>query len=586
MFLRCLVEYSYRIGLPPRLYNEASVRYLVDLNLNADLLNPSLIDTANPSVPRERRGVRRLVPQVQRAAGVKPLLLADKADYVLGFAAPDANATRVAQCNQAFLALLSRCAERTGEPSVVAVESFLRNAPLGKLQLPADFDPGATISFRVDGLSFPVDLPSVQAFWAEENDPAAKSAPLMQCLICGQRRPVLDRLQAKVKGVPGGQTSGTSIISANAEAFESYGLKASHIAPTCADCGERFTKALNHLLSSERNCLRTSSAAFVFWTRELRDFDFYGLISDPQPDSVKALLSSVSTGIKPVPLDETKFYAASLSGSGGRAVVRDWIDTTIDNAQESIGRWFQRQQIVNAYGEMTRYFGLHALAGATVRELRDVPTPTYRVLFRGAVQGTPLPEALLYQAVRRNRAEQTVTHSRAALIKLVLLSQRPDVQEDFMVELDTDNTNAAYRCGRLLAVLEQVQRLAIPGAKATIVDRFFGTASSVPASVFGRLLRGAQPHLGKLQRDRPGAYFALQRRLEDILSGLPARGPTGDTRGFPRTLALGDQALFALGYYHQRAHDRQQAAAAKARREAGGADEPDADLESDQDTAN
>ena len=69
-------------------------------------------------------------------------------------------------------------------------------------------------------------------------------------------------------------------------------------------------------------------------------------------------------------------------------------------------------------------------------------------------------------------------------------------------------------------------------------------------------MRGAQPHLAKLQRDRPGAYHALQRRVEDILAGLEG--------GFPRTLTLEDQALFALGYYHQRAHDRAQARARRA----------------------
>ena len=109
-----------------------------------------------------------------------------------------------------------------------------------------------------------------------------------------------------------------------------------------------------------------------------------------------------------------------------------------------------------------------------------------------------------------------------------------------MVQLDLENQNQAYRCGRLLAVLEQVQRQAIPGANTTRVNRFFGTASSAPASVFGRLLRGAQPHLAKLDRDRPGAYRALQQRLEEVQSGIA---------GFPRTLTLEEQGLFALGYY-------------------------------------
>lgn len=119
-----------------------------------------------------------------------------------------------------------------------------------------------------------------------------------------------------------------------------------------------------------------------------------------------------------------------------------------------------------------------------------------------------------------------------------------------MVSLDRDSPSPGYHCGRLLAVLEEIQKLALPGINATIVDRFFGTASSAPASVFGRLIRGAQPHLAKLERDNRGAAIALQRRLEEILGQLPA---------FPQTLNLQDQGLFALGYYHQRAADRQEA---------------------------
>lgn len=116
-----------------------------------------------------------------------------------------------------------------------------------------------------------------------------------------------------------------------------------------------------------------------------------------------------------------------------------------------------------------------------------------------------------------------------------------------MVELDVHNVQPAYLCGRLLAVLESAQRAAIPEAKATIVDRYYGTASTAPATVFGMLLQGAQSHLGKLERDKPGAYQAIQQRLEEVMAGL---------QGFPRVLNLQEQALFALGYYHQRAEHR------------------------------
>jgi CRISPR-associated protein Csd1 len=273
-----------------------------------------------------------------------------------------------------------------------------------------------------------------------------------------------------------------------------------------------------------------------------------------------------SGGPRP-PVDETAFYATALSGSGGRAVVRDWVDTTVGAVKQSLARWFALQQIVGPDGAEWRPFGVYELAAATVRDPRtDLDPAVPRGLIRAALTGAPVPPGLLYQAVRRNRAEQRVTRSRAALIKLVLCSLHGNEREDAMVRLEPSHPSPAYHCGRLLAVLESVQRLAIPGVKATVVDRFFGTAATAPASVFGRLVRGAQPHLAKLERDRPSAYWALQRRLEEIHGGLA---------GYPRTLALEEQGLFALGYYHQRAFDREQARLARERKAAGGAVPPD-----------
>ena len=129
-----------------------------------------------------------------------------------------------------------------------------------------------------------------------------------------------------------------------------------------------------------------------------------------------------------------------------------------------------------------------------------------------------------------------------------------------MVQLDLDYPNPAYLCGRLLAVLEEAQRAAIRDINTTVADRFYGTASTAPASVFGRLLKGVKPHLAKLQRDNPGAHYAIQGRLEEILSRLTAE------QAFPRTLNLEQQGLFSLGYYHQRAHDRAQARQSAERR--------------------
>ena len=572
MFLQRLLEYSQRLDLPPTLYASAPVRYIIELGADGRLLNPEPTDTGDPSSRRTQRGEPRLLPQVQRSSKVTPLLLADNAEYILGLAKDKSRPERVSQCRQAHLDLLLRCANQTADPHVQAVYRFLSTDPLSHLRLPPKFDPSANITFRVQG-TFVVDLPVVQAFWAAENDPDAdpgKPAPVMQCLICGQRRPVLRRLQAKIKGLPGGQDAGTSIISANAEAFESYGLENSLIAPTCAACGERFTKALNALLSDAAHHLTLRpGGALVFWTREEHPFSLRGYLDAPDPGEVRQLVESVRRGTPTGDLDATAFYAAVLAGSGGRAVVRDWIDTTVAEVKRHLAAWFRAQAIVDAWGEWARPLGIWALASATVRDAaKEMAPPTPRSLWRCALTGTPLPPALLYQAVRRCRAQQGVHHRQAALIKLVLCSRLPagperSDMEVKMAQLDTGSTSPAYACGRLLAVIESAQRLAVPGIKATVVDRFYGTASSAPAAVFGRLLRGVQPHLAKLKRDNPGAAHALQERLEEIQTHL---------RGFPRILTLEEQGLFALGYYHQRAHDRAQAREAVARRDAGAQD--------------
>ncbi len=562
MLLQRLNEYADRLDLPPQLYTETPIRYIIDLDHSGAPVTRQPIDTADPANPRTKRGTRLLAPQIQRAVGIKALLFADNAEYTLGLARPASKPARVAACHQAYRDMVGRCAASTGEPAVAAVAAYLRDNPAERLQLQDDFDRGAMLTFRVAG-QFVVELPAVQAFWAAEHDPSntpGAPAPVMQCLVCGQRRPVLGRLQGKIKGVPGGQTSGVALISANADAFESYGLQASLIAPTCAVCGERFTKALNALLADGQHRIVLGGMAFVYWTRApVEGFSWGGFLTDPDPAQVRALLTAAQRGQPATELDETAFYAATLSGSGGRAVVRDWVDTTVGAARRGLATWFARQRVVSAYGEEGRPLKLISLAGGTVRELRDLTPDVSRLLLRSALTGGPLPYSLLRQAVRRTQVEQGVTHQHAALIKLVLCSRR-EGEEESMVGLDADNQDTAYRCGRLLAVLEEVQRLAVPGIKATIVDRFFGTASTAPLMVFARLVKGAQPHLAKLDRDRHGAYVALQARIEEILSGIST---------FPRTLALEQQALFVLGYYHQRANDRAAAQAARARRAAG-----------------
>ena len=555
MLLNKLIEYSEGLDPTPSLYAEGPVRYWINLDAKGRFL-PPMVDTADPSSPRTRRGQRRMLPQVVRTGGVKPLLLADRADYTLGFAEDEKRATQASARHEAYINLIQRCLDETQESDVEAVLNFLRNDPKDLVQPGESFDHSGTISFQVDGRAV-IDNPAVQAFWARTNDDT--DAPTMQCLVCGNQRPVQERLQAKVKGIPGGRPTGTSLISADAAAFGSYGLTASLTSPTCSKCGEGFTRGINELLSGAQTKFVFGDSVFVFWTKEETGFNFLSALEDPDPNQVGELLESAQAD-RPSDVDDEPFYALFLSASGGRAVVRDWMDSTVGQVRKNLATWFRRQRIAAGYDGEQRYYGLRALAFATVRDPRDLPLTTTRSLTHAVFTGNPLPMDIMARAIRRNGAEQGVTRSRAALIKLVLLGETGDHEEDYMVQLDSNNADPAYLCGRLLAVLEEAQWGAVRGLNTSLADRFYGTASAAPLSVFPTLVRGSRAHLSKLRRDNPGAYFAIDSRLEDILTKVTAE------QGFPKSLNLKEQGVFALGYYHQRAHDREQMREAVERR--------------------
>ena len=108
------------------------------------------------------------------------------------------------------------------------------------------------------------------------------------------------------------------------------------------------------------------------------------------------------------------------------------------------------------------------------------------------------------------------------------------------MSLDTERGEPPYRLGRLFAALEKTQQDALGGSVgATIRERFYASASATPSSVFPRLLRTYQHHLGKLESGWKVNREKLIQQILDPLSDIPTH------------LGLVDQGLFALGYYHQ-----------------------------------
>jgi CRISPR-associated protein Csd1 len=592
----------------PEEYLLIPVRWSIQLDEEGELIQVSSLGGDQ----KTKKGIQRAMPYVQVTSGIEPSLMVGNGEYVLGIGRdPDKQDPKVLQRHNAFKGLLQKCvAEVPEESSLQAVAAFLDrwNPETDFLTLFDDeekrkvFTAGDTITFQVDTGNddmYPTDLPAVQRFWASHIQ-QKKGGDFGQCLVTGQDNLLLaETMPIKIRGIPDGHTSGTALVSANSPPFESYGRSRSLSSPISRQAGESFAKAINHLLnaqSTEPNRLRIGSVAYMFWTRDPQDFEAVeSELQHLKPSIAKELYRSPYTA-RPQADDNVpdgQLYALALSASVSRAVIRDWLEVPIKEAKANLNRWFAGQKMVLPMGKFPkRPLSATSLAKslfmggyADVEEMekddelddeidqaeklpekRDLTSSQKVVagvateLVRSALSGRPLAIDLLMRAVQRNRIERSVTYPRAALIKLVLTySQERSMSMDDMESMNSENHDPAYLCGRLLSVLEVIQSKAVKSVNATLVDRYYGGASSTPDRIFPSLLKMAtSAHLPKLRKDpkTKDASVGLQKSLESILYPHLTE--------FPKTLDLQKQGLFALGYYHQCAQNRANAAAAKA----------------------
>jgi CRISPR-associated protein Csd1 len=222
------------------------------------------------------------------------------------------------------------------------------------------------------------------------------------------------------------------------------------------------------------------------------------------------------------------------------------MDTSLGEAKRRLARYFALQEVVEWDGTPGRFMSLKALVDATTapKSREETAPPTVaRSLTRLAVNGTPLPQDILSLAVQRNRAERGVRRERAALIKMALFADEGGAAT--MAQLNPDHPAQAYHLGRALALFDAIQYQALGKVNASVVDKFYGTASAAPAVVFPLLHRLAQHHLRTIHAQKKGTHNELA--LEQVMDKISDPPPV---------LTLPEQGLFALGFYHQRAANR------------------------------
>lgn len=565
MILQALYDYYQRKvadpdptrRLPAFGLEDKEIPFIIELAADGRPLG--IVDTRQ--IEGKKKVARRyLVPKgIKKASGIAANLLWDTAEYALGVDVRG-NPERVEKQHAAFRQRIADLPESARRDSgIQALERFYENGGVSVLSAdpawPEILESNSTLTFRLHG---ECDLICQRlAVVSGTHSETPEGQRFAQCLITGNNAPVAI-LHSSIKGVWGAQTSGANIVSFNARAYESYGKveRQGENAPVSEFAAFAYTTALNHLLDrNSRQRFQVGDASTVFWAQK-EDAEaesvFAAVFGEQQDDPdarielVRVVLSAVQSGQFDGGRGENRFYVLGLAPNAARISVRFWYAAPLHEVAQRIRQWFADLKMVRG-GKDPEYPSLFRLLAACAQQGKadNIPPNLGGDIMRAILAGNPFPATWLNAAVQRCRAEQNVTYLRAAAIKACLNRSRrfPDSSfiQEFSDMLDLANTNAAYRLGRLFAVLEKIQEEANPGLNATIRERYYGAASSTPVAVFTTLLRLKNHHLAKFTNH--GRAVNFERLLGEILGGIA---------DFPRHLSLPDQGRFSLGYYHQR----------------------------------
>ncbi len=561
--------------LPPASYKPKSVTWVIDLSGDKPYLK-------GPFKKGEFREV--FSPDCTRSSNILPYLLLDKASYVLGIQDNKDKADESIRRQKSFIRLLQKAYEKTGMEELVKILDFYKK-PLSDdiRQNLMKISPEETVTFQVDAQILPFERQEIQQFWQEHLAEDLLSDDEANCAICSLKKPYV-RITTRGINLFGESPKLTSF---NKSAYASFYKKQTKNVPICITCSTLTVDTLNYLLKNPLNHTLIfkketagkkldplGSQMAVYWVKDIKESWDYkekpdeikeqlvSLLSSPIKDLLKVkgesrrvpppefkqlqeLLRAPWTGFEEaLRIDSALFYMAVLSANKTRLVIREWIHTSVLSILKNLKQYFDAIRIVNPWEKERDVQPLPLLLQAIENKDANLVKGLLRTIYMGY---KPHPH-LLISALQRFRLSNVLTdpkeywrcHSLASVLKLALTYGKEEAKT--MESLNPGYLKPSYLCGRLLAVLEEIQQRA-SGFKvgSTIVQRFYGAASTAPASTFGPLLRlTTTAHLPKVSPE-------MAQLLEDVIKQLDEAG------GFPSTLSLKQQAEFGLGFYHQRA---------------------------------
>ena len=557
MILKALYDYYNRCdNLPAKGLEEKEIGFLLVLSPEGQFLRFEDCRTG-----KDHARVYLVKKHVGRSSAAVANYLYDNSAYVLGYSEKSNGK------EQLYLDTFKEKVESIGDAfpdnkDITAIRKFYRNSRDMIIELVSrdvlweDIKKNlskkySTFSFRIEG-DLKIVAEKKELLQLEECNDKAEADDI--CLVSGKHGPSVETTTATM--IPGSQAIAKLVSFQVNSGYDSYGKTKCGNAPISEEAEFAYTTALNSMLQKgSRNKFMLGTRTFVFWasnnnkaSKETEEslFDLLGFSEEANDDpnanlmKVRKVFESINSGMLKTDLDD-KFYILGLAPNSARIAVVYWSETTLKDFAEKILKHFSDMEIQDTRKDKKPYMGIREIISSVTLggKMSDATPNLPESVVKSIFQGLPYPQTLYSACLRRIRAEQKLTITRAAIIK-AYLNRQSNNNKKIDIMLDKENNNQGYLCGRLFAVLDKIQEDA--NKISSIRERYMNAASSTPSAVFATILNLSVHHSEKLEEGRRIYFEKLKQEILDKVSA----------DGFPTHLDLQDQGRFFVGYYHQR----------------------------------
>lgn len=524
-----------------------------------------------------------LLPSRSQKPGIAGNFIEHRPLYIFGLACErgeyifETDKNKAQKSHTAFVEYNLKITEGIESDIVLAYRNFIlnwkpeeetENAELIKIK--NDYaKPKSYYCFALDGhpeilLHEDKDLLNVWEKIRSENAVEKEDAIKAFCPIMGEELET-GRIHSKIKPIYNGASTGGSFVCVNNEAEESYKKEQAYNSNLSVTAAKKYTTALNYLIESKNHKRLLGDMTLLYWAMsengDEKEVDIFGglfSVSDKkanEKDVNNALDSFVLNARKGIPsdlssfqLDENvEFYILGITPNNARISLKMLVRDKFGNILNNI---IQHQTDIFIEGgqddkSISMSYLLRQLVNPNSRK-ETVPSPAISLIMNSVLKGIIYPDVMFSTVVRMMKTGRHINSIRTGILKAYINRKSRVIKqkEEIKVALDLENKNEAYLCGRLFAVLENVQYISAPNLNRTIKDSYFSTACSNPSTVFPKLLKLAQYHLKSISSAKGQAIVInLNKEIGSIIEKLQD--------SFPTTLPLVEQGKFILGYYQQ-----------------------------------